>query len=282
MLVVPKLMGICIFSPRLDAQGNSVRGVEVARQLVQKCRLHLYDGVMTDRDRIDPRLPLARWRASQVSEALWAASKGDVRTLLRLHEEQYDLEAGDYDQRTPMHLAAAEGHVEVVEFLLEAGIAPRPDRWGGYPIADAIDSGNQKVVDVFEQRGLAASPPKHLAEDVDGATHSAAEHGDDLAVVELLWAAAENNVAGLRRLVALGVPIHAQDYDRRTALHLAAAEGNMNAVKYLVTHGHPLNVRDRWLATPLDEAVREARKDVAEYLRAKLGAQSATQSQGHQ
>jgi glutaminase len=74
--------------------------------------------------------------------------------------------------------------------------------------------------------------------------------------------------------VALGVPIHAQDYDRRTALHLAAAEGNMKAVEYLVAHGHPLNVRDRWLATPLDEAIREGRNDVAKYFQAKLGAKS--------
>jgi hypothetical protein len=58
-------------------------------------------------DRTDPRLPLARWRASQSSEALWAASKGDVRTLLRLYEGQFNLEAGDYDKRTPMHIAAA-------------------------------------------------------------------------------------------------------------------------------------------------------------------------------
>ena len=37
--------------------------------------------------------------------------------------------------------------------------------------------------------------------------------------MELLWAAAENNIAGLRRLVAQGVPVHAQDYDQRTAIY---------------------------------------------------------------
>ena len=73
MLVVPRLMGICIFSPRLDAQGNSVRGVDMAQRLIKEYRLHLYDSVTTGGDRIDPRLPLARWRASQISEALWAA-----------------------------------------------------------------------------------------------------------------------------------------------------------------------------------------------------------------
>ena len=62
------------------------------------------------------------------------------------------------------------------------------------------------------------------------------------------------------------VPISAQDYDNRTALHLAAAEGNLEAVKYLVAHNHPINVRDRWGATPLDEAHREGREDVINFL----------------
>ena len=48
---------------------------------------------------------------------------------------------------------------------------------------------------------------------------------DELMVIELLFAAAENNVDNIRHLVAQGVPVHAGDYDLRTALHLAAAEG---------------------------------------------------------
>ena len=89
---------------------------------------------------------------------------------------------------------------------------------------------------------------------------------DELMVIELLFAAAENNVNGIRQLVAKGVPVHAGDYDSRTALHLAAAEGSLAAVHYLVAHGHPLYVRDRWGATPYDEAKRENRSTVMQYL----------------
>ena len=270
ILVVPKLMGICIFSPRLDAQGNSARGVDFARKLIGEYRLHLYDDVMTGGKRIDPRLPLARWRASQVSSALWAASTGDMRTLRRLHEEQVNLEEGDYDRRTPMHLAAAEGHMEVITFLLENGIKPVVDRWGGEPLSDALASGHTETASFFAEKGMPSGNPVHRIDDPSGRHDEAADFSDSLAVIELLWAAADNDVSGLRRLVTQGVPVHAQDYDRRTALHLAAVEGQLDAIKYLVNHGHPLNVRDRWGATPLDEALREERQGAAKYLSKRI------------
>jgi glutaminase len=141
-----------------------------------------------------------------------------------------------------------------------------PDRWGGYPISDAIEGEHIEVVELFKKRGITGDPPNHLVYNTNESKDYAAEYNNDLAIVELLWAAAENNIAGLRRLVAQGVPVHAPDYDQRTALHLASAEGHLEAIKYLIAHGHPLNVRDRWLATPLDEAIREGRTEVVNYL----------------
>jgi glutaminase len=165
-----------------------------------------------------------------------------------------------------MHLAAAGGHKEIIEFLLDHDISPIADRWGGFPISDALENGHYEIAEVFDARGHSKSNPEHLVEHPNGEYADGADYGDDFAVVELLWAASENDIAGLRRLVAQGVPVHAQDYDKRTALHLAASEGQLEAVKYLVSHGHPLSVRDRWLATPLDEAKREGREEVCAYL----------------
>jgi len=266
LLIVPRLMGICIFSPRLDQHGNSVRGIEMAKRITSKYLVHMFDGTMTDTTRIDPKLPISRWRASSCSEAIWAASNGNIRTLERLVNEQRDLQIGDYDMRTPLHLASAEGQLEAVQFLLKQGVKPIPDRWGGFGYTDAKINNHNEIVKEFEKLNMKYTEPNHLVEDPKGRTDEMAIYDDELAVIELLFAAADNNVDGIRQLIAKGVPVNAGDYDSRTALHLAAAEGHFESVEYLLSHGHPLFVRDRWGATPLDEAKREKRKKVCDLL----------------
>ena len=44
-----------------------------------------------------------------------AARLGDLAGLRRIIDGGADPNAGDYDRRTALHLAAAEGHVELVE-----------------------------------------------------------------------------------------------------------------------------------------------------------------------
>ena len=62
-----------------------------------------------------------------------------------------DLQKGDYDLRSPMHLAAAEGHVEAVEFLLSVGISPNEtDRWGGTPYDDAKRHGHKDIMKILK------------------------------------------------------------------------------------------------------------------------------------
>ena len=51
-----------------------------------------------------------------------------------------DINAGDYDKRTALHLAAGEGHTDVVQLLCERGANVNiEDRWGGRPLDGRYD-----------------------------------------------------------------------------------------------------------------------------------------------
>ena len=43
LLVVPNVMGICLWSPALDTVGNSVKGGEFCKKLVNYYSFHRYD-----------------------------------------------------------------------------------------------------------------------------------------------------------------------------------------------------------------------------------------------
>ncbi|MBP2351011.1 glutaminase [Kribbella aluminosa] len=70
MLVVPsKRLAVVTFSPRLDAAGNSVRGVEVSKRLVNDFNLHPYRALGADRTRRLGSLNPADRRAEAASAA---------------------------------------------------------------------------------------------------------------------------------------------------------------------------------------------------------------------
>ena len=76
---------------------------------------------------------------SQLTNFITAASEGDKEEVQAfLDFGSIELDQGDYDERTAMHLAASEGRLEIVEMLCEAGAnANVVDRWGRRPLDDA-------------------------------------------------------------------------------------------------------------------------------------------------
>jgi hypothetical protein len=67
-----------------------------------------------------------------------AASCGHLKILQRFYKIGISLDAGDYDKRTPLHIAASAGHLDVIKFLISVGVKVNPkDRWGSTPLNDA-------------------------------------------------------------------------------------------------------------------------------------------------
>jgi glutaminase len=279
MVVVPNVMGFCTWSPRLDELGNSVRGIEFCRRLVETFNFHSFDGLSGYTAKKDPRLDPIQVKARQVNEMIWAASKGDLGAIQDQLRHGSDIGCWDYDRRTPLHLAAAENQPHVVRFFIDQAsreddpfdLNPK-DRWAGTPLDDAYLQGHEEVIALLESAGARRGRLKNRS---DGRARSRATSAlvDSPKTDELIWAASQGTLGALRRLVAQGVRLESADYDHRTAIHLAAAEGHLDVVRYLITHGVPVNSTDRWGNTPLDEAIRHGQRDVAELLQAK-GAKS--------
>jgi glutaminase len=150
MVVVPNVMGFCTWSPRLDRLGNSVRGLEFCKQLVNRFNFHTYDNMSGLSDKRDPRLERNRAFSDDITALIWAASKGDLSAVRQFAARRVPLNASDYDGRSPLHLAASEGHAHVVRWLLRHGASPAAlDRWGGNALDDADRHGHTEVASLL-------------------------------------------------------------------------------------------------------------------------------------
>ncbi|XP_031694620.1 glutaminase kidney isoform, mitochondrial-like isoform X1 [Anarrhichthys ocellatus] len=120
LLVVPNVMGIMCWSPPLDKLGNSVRGIQFCTDLVELFNFHNYDNLRHFTKKHDPRREGGDQRVKSVINLLFAAYTGDASALRRFALSAMDMEQRDYDSRTALHVAAAEGnlHPKGVLFIL--------------------------------------------------------------------------------------------------------------------------------------------------------------------
>nr|XP_028566072.1 glutaminase liver isoform, mitochondrial isoform X4 [Podarcis muralis] len=172
LLVVPNVMGVMCLSPPLDKVGNSTRGIGFCQELVSLFNFHNYDNLLHCTRKMDPRREGIEVRNKTVVNLLFAAYSGDLSALRRFALSAMDMEQKDYDSRTALHVAAAEGHLEVVKFLVEAcRVNPFvKDRWGNIALDDATQFNHLEVVkllkDYQDTYVLGASQAREAAEDL--------------------------------------------------------------------------------------------------------------------
>lgn len=143
----------------------------------------------------------------------------------------------DYDRRTPLHIAASEGHLEICKLLLERGSKiNRSDRWGGAPLDDAHRHKHIEVVQYLRLHG-----GKFGSASISNNLNSACWEGD---------------VDEVRAILEYGnIDLNLSDYDQRTPLHLAASEGQAEIIQLLCEKGADANRKDRWGNRALDDAI---------------------------
>ncbi|KTG39369.1 hypothetical protein cypCar_00000857 [Cyprinus carpio] len=153
LLVVPNIMGVMCWSPALDRVGNSIRGIHFCQELVSLFNFHNYDNLRHFAKKLDPRRQTGHERNKSVVDLMFAAYSGDVSALRRIALSAVNMELTDYDTRSALHVASAEGHLDAVKFLTHTcKVNPyAKDRWGNTPLDDAMQFGHSAVVKVLQE-----------------------------------------------------------------------------------------------------------------------------------
>lgn len=81
MVIIPGVGGYCVFSPRIDEVGNSVRGVTFAEAVSSVFNFHAFDTVGSHCSKVDPRRTSGRNREISVEQLRWAISVGDKQAM---------------------------------------------------------------------------------------------------------------------------------------------------------------------------------------------------------
>ena len=207
--------------------------------------------------------------AKQATLLCEAAASGDSDSLKGMLESGANATVGDYDRRTPLHLAAEEGHLGCVQLLVEhKADVNASDRWGARPLDGARQ--NAKT-DVEQFLIIHKATPGRI-------TSTAANTSELVDCVRLCACAGRGDYGGLKALLDSGVDPCLEDYDFRTALHLASEEGHNKCVKLLLDQGASISATDRWGTTPLQGAIDHGQRETAELLRSKGATRSLSRT----
>ncbi|XP_040437308.1 ankyrin repeat domain-containing protein 7-like isoform X5 [Falco naumanni] len=210
-----------------------------------------------------------------------AAARGDLGQV-RQRLKKCGIDERDAAERTPLHLASANGHVNVVTYLVENKCKLNlTDSDNRSPLMKAVQCQQEECVAILLEHG--ANP--HLA-DADGNTalHLAVrspnttvaglllEHNANIDArnkegnTPLILAISERHEDIAEFLLQRGADVHARDHCERTPLMTAASGGQLNLIKVLFRYGADLCHKDTNGWTAEDYAVTHGYSSLCKHL----------------
>ncbi|KAL1550234.1 protein VAPYRIN-LIKE-like [Salvia divinorum] len=200
-----------------------------------------------------------------------AANYVDTMEIVCLSYVDLDLNAVDMQGSTALHIAALNGNVEAIQFLISVGAdVDVTDHDGWTPLHFAAENGHLDVVERLLDQAVFAK----YAVNRDGKTAFglAVERGnshlyDVLQLGDMLQRAARlDDVHAMKSCLAQGAKVNGLDQNGWSPLHRAAFKGHLESVRLLVSHGARVDSVDGSGYTPLLRAVEAGHVEVAMYL----------------
>lgn len=218
--------------------------------------------------------PLEEWRVR--SNGVWsvceAATAGNMEVLLERVREGENVNARDEMGNTPLHLAAVNGHVQVVYALLKVGADPLAvNKEGKRPaelaaneaVRAACEEGEKprrREIALFEAVRAGRLDEVQLALK-DGVNPNALSEDSQHSL--LTTAAAEGQVEVARALLAAGADPRYREPSSRYALNLAAGRGSVEIIEMLLAAGADPMAHTNHGAYPIHDAIWSGRTAAA-------------------
>ncbi|KAI9205643.1 asparaginase-domain-containing protein [Polychytrium aggregatum] len=167
-----------------------------------------------------------------------AARIGDIVGIMEVLGEYEGLvNVGDYDGRTPLHVACSEGQIATIQFLLGRGSNVHSrDRFGHSALWDAASSSNREAVQLLRDCGA------HFSEEEQSEV-----------VIRLTRVVALDDAGTLAAFSVAGADLGRRTFGKLALIHLATLENRLKCLRFLVDESLA-----RLRATPVSVAGLEA------------------------
>jgi ankyrin repeat protein len=181
---------------------------------------------------------------SSIYSMIEAAAIGDVVQLGKILSKDNIVNLCDASGRTALHLACAEGRVEVFDLLIRfRAKIDAHDRLGNEPLQEAILNNHKDIVQLLLNAGATLS------------TEALSEMES-----KLLQLTVEGELDPISHMIESRISPCCVDYSGKSPMHLAAERGHHHILQYLIALQVDVNCIDVSGATPLMIAMQ--RNDV--------------------